>query len=52
VIGINSFGFGGANGHAIIEEYIPTEQPLYNQPANIDALKYHYLISIPSIHDI
>lgn len=24
MIGINSFGFGGANGHCLIEEYRPT----------------------------
>lgn len=40
VIGINSFGFGGANGHAIVEEYIPAKQPLYIQPYNFNPSKY------------
>jgi acyl transferase domain-containing protein len=40
VIGVNSFGFGGANGHAIIEEYVPNQPSLFSQPSKIDSKKY------------
>jgi acyl transferase domain-containing protein len=40
VIGINSFGFGGANGSAVIEEYVPTKQSLYRQPLDVTLSKY------------
>lgn len=46
-IGINSFGFGGANGHAIIEEYIhPNPQSLYIQPLAFTSSKYPLFIFI------
>ena len=32
VIGINSFGFGGANGHCVVREYRPTKQRIWSVP--------------------
>ena len=31
-IGINSFGFGGANGHCVVREYRPTQPRLWSIP--------------------
>jgi len=33
VVGINSFGFGGANGHCLLEEYRPRQRPASPLPA-------------------
>ena len=32
VVGINSFGFGGANGHCIVSEYRPKSEPIWSVP--------------------
>ena len=32
VVGINSFGFGGANGHCVIREYRPEQQRIWSVP--------------------
>ena len=32
VIGINSFGFGGANGHCVVREYRPAQPRLWSMP--------------------
>lgn len=32
VVGINSFGFGGANGHCVVREYRPEHQPVWSVP--------------------
>ena len=32
VVGINSFGFGGANGHCVVREYRPARPPLWSMP--------------------
>ena len=32
VIGINSFGFGGANGHCVVREYVPERARLWSVP--------------------
>jgi len=37
LIGINSFGFGGANGHALLAEYRPDREPAYSRPVAPDA---------------
>ena len=31
-VGINSFGFGGANGHCVVREYRPAQQPVWSIP--------------------
>ena len=31
-VGINSFGFGGANGHCVVREYRPKRPPAYSVP--------------------
>ena len=36
-IGINSFGFGGANGHCLLTEYRPEREPAYSRPVAPDA---------------
>src|SRR5215470_10966203 len=36
-IGINSFGFGGANGHCLLTEYRPEREPAYSRPLAPDA---------------
>jgi acyl transferase domain-containing protein/NADPH:quinone reductase-like Zn-dependent oxidoreductase len=33
VVGINSFGFGGANGHCVIREYRPERPRVWSSPA-------------------
>ena len=30
IVGINSFGFGGANGHCVVREYRPTQPPIWS----------------------
>ena len=37
VIGINSFGFGGANGHCVVSEYRPAEPPIRSVAVAPDA---------------
>ena len=37
VVGINSFGFGGANGHCVISEYRPEQRPLWSVPLAADS---------------
>ncbi len=37
VMGINSFGFGGANGHCVVREYRPSRQRLWSVPLAPDA---------------
>ena len=32
VVGINSFGFGGANGHCVVSEYRPVESRVWSVP--------------------
>ena len=32
VVGINSFGFGGANGHCVVKEYRPAHQRMWSVP--------------------
>ena len=32
VVGINSFGFGGANGHCVVREYRPSRRRLWSVP--------------------
>ena len=32
VVGINSFGFGGANGHCVVREYRPAQQRTWSVP--------------------
>ena len=32
VIGINSFGFGGSNGHCVVSEYRPKNKPVWSIP--------------------
>ena len=32
IVGINSFGFGGANGHCVVREYRPTQPPTWSVP--------------------
>ena len=32
VVGINSFGFGGANGHCVVREYLPGPQRTWSVP--------------------
>ncbi|HEY6309696.1 MAG TPA: type I polyketide synthase [Streptosporangiaceae bacterium] len=36
-VGINSFGFGGANGHCLLTEYRPARAPAYPAPAAPEA---------------
>ena len=36
-VGINSFGFGGANGHCLLTEYRPDREPGYSRPTAPDA---------------
>ena len=31
-VGINSFGFGGANGHCVVREYRPSQRPIRSIP--------------------
>ena len=33
VVGINSFGFGGANGHCVVREYHPSQPRVWSIPA-------------------
>lgn len=33
-VGINSFGFGGANGHCVVSEYSPSENRIWSIPLN------------------
>ncbi|MCY4479491.1 MAG: type I polyketide synthase, partial [Rhodospirillales bacterium] len=37
VVGINSFGFGGANGHCVVREYRPARPRLWSMPLAPDA---------------
>ncbi len=37
VMGINSFGFGGANGHCVVREYRPSRPRLWSVPVAPDA---------------
>ena len=37
VVGINSFGFGGANGHCVVREYRPSRPRLWSMPLAPDA---------------
>ncbi len=37
VMGINSFGFGGANGHCVVREYRPSRPGLWSVPLAPDA---------------
>ena len=37
VVGINSFGFGGANGHCVVSEYRPAEPRVWSVPLAIGA---------------
>ena len=37
VMGINSFGFGGANGHCVVREYRPSRPRLWSVPLAPDA---------------
>ncbi len=37
VVGINSFGFGGANGICILEEYQPNHHNQYSRPISTDS---------------
>ena len=37
VVGINSFGFGGANGHCVVKEYRPERPRLWSVPLAPDA---------------
>ena len=32
VVGINSFGFGGSNGHCVVREYRPEHRPVWSVP--------------------
>ncbi len=32
VVGINSFGFGGANGHCVVREYLPKQPRVWSVP--------------------
>ncbi len=32
VVGINSFGFGGSNGHCVVREYRPRRRPIWSVP--------------------
>ena len=32
LVGINSFGFGGSNGHCVVREYRPEERPIWSVP--------------------
>ncbi len=32
VVGINSFGFGGANGHCVVREYRPSQRQVWSVP--------------------
>ena len=34
VVGINSFGFGGANGHCVVSEYRPSRPRVWSAPPN------------------
>ena len=36
-MGINSFGFGGANGHCVVSEYRPAEPRIWSVPLAADA---------------
>ncbi len=36
-VGINSFGFGGANGHCIVSEYRPSRTRIWSMPLNQDS---------------
>ena len=36
IMGVNSFGFGGANAHAIVEEYKLKEDPLTSVPKSLN----------------
>jgi Ketoacyl-synthetase C-terminal extension len=48
IVGINSFGFGGANGHAVIEEYQQQKEKFYLQPSMLEE-KYPIYLSSPFI---
>ncbi len=37
VVGINSFGFGGANGHCVVREYQPSQPRIWSVPLAPDA---------------
>ncbi len=37
VVGINSFGFGGANGHCVVREYRPSQPRIWSVPLAPDA---------------
>ena len=37
VVGINSFGFGGANGHCVVREYRPSQPQVWSVPPAPDA---------------
>ena len=36
VVGINSFGFGGANGHCVVREYRPARPRLWSMPLALE----------------
>ena len=37
VVGINSFGFGGANAHAVVREYSPARKRIWSEPVAPEA---------------
>jgi len=37
IVGINSFGIGGANGHCVVSEYRPSEPRLYSAALALDS---------------
>ena len=37
VVGINSFGFGGANGHCVVREYLPRQPRVWSVPVAPEA---------------
>eukprot|EP00977_Amphora_coffeiformis_P007314 scaffold1586_cov158-Amphora_coffeaeformis.AAC.3 len=48
MVGINSFGFGGANGHCIIEEYRPVSKTWSRLPGGLENKTYMVPISAKS----